>query len=77
MFHAFFAHVLLLNYLVAILSTTYENMKQTGIFKYKVNLFNYSDRYLVAYKDEVYGELVIHPAPLNYFLVPLTMFLAC
>lgn len=38
-FHVFFANILLMNYLIAILSTTYENMKETGIFKYKVNLY--------------------------------------
>ena len=38
-FHVYFSNVLLLNYLIAILSTTYENMKQSGIFKYKKNLF--------------------------------------
>lgn len=39
MFHVFFSNVLLLNYLIAILSTTYDNMKQSGIFKYKKNLY--------------------------------------
>lgn len=37
--YVFFCNILLLNYLIAILTTTYENMKESGIFKYKVNLF--------------------------------------
>lgn len=37
--HVFFSNILLMNYLIAILSTTYDNMKQTGIFRYKVNLY--------------------------------------
>jgi hypothetical protein len=37
--HVFFSGILLLNYLIAILSTTYDNMKESGIFRYKVNLF--------------------------------------
>lgn len=37
--HVFIGNILLMNYLIAILSTTYENMKQTGIFRYKVNLY--------------------------------------
>ncbi len=37
--HVFFSNILLMNYLIAILSTTYENMKQSGIFRYKVNLY--------------------------------------
>ena len=37
--HVFFGNIILLNYLIAILSTTYENMKQSGIFRYKVNLY--------------------------------------
>lgn len=51
MFHVFFSNILLLNYLIAILSTTYENMKQTGIFRYKVNLYQYCEKYLVAFTD--------------------------
>ncbi len=38
-FHVFFSNILLMNYLIAILSTTYENMKQSGVFRYKVNLY--------------------------------------
>lgn len=35
----FFCNVLLMNYLIAILSTKYANMKDEGIFLYKVNLY--------------------------------------
>lgn len=45
MSHVFLSNILLLNYLIAILSTTYEKMKQTGIFQYKVNLYLYCERY--------------------------------
>lgn len=44
-FHVFLSNVLLLNFLIAILSTTYDNMKQSGIFKYKKNLFYYCERF--------------------------------
>jgi hypothetical protein len=37
-FTVFFANILLMNYLIAILSTTYEKMKESGIFMYKCNL---------------------------------------
>ena len=40
-FVAFFTNILLLNFIIAILSTTYENMKESGIFRYKSNLFKY------------------------------------
>lgn len=75
-FHVFMTNVLLLNYLIAILSTTYDAMKQTGIFKYKVNLFQYCERYMVAFADKDYGEIVLHPPPVSYlavFLVPFTL----
>ena len=62
----FFGNILLLNYLIAILSTTYENMKQTGIFKYKVNLYQYCERFMIAFEEKAYGEIVLHPPPLSY-----------
>lgn len=39
MIHVFFANILLLNFLIAILSATYDKMKEIAIFKYKINLF--------------------------------------
>jgi hypothetical protein len=71
-FVAFITNILLLNFVIAILSTTYENMKESGIFKYKTNLFKYCQKYLIAFKSE-YQELVLQPAPLSYlalFLLP-------
>ena len=62
----FFGNILLMNYLIAILSTTYDNMKQTGIFKYKVNLYQYCERFMIAFEDESYGEMVLHPPPISY-----------
>lgn len=40
-----FGNVLMLNYLVAILSSTYENLLQYGSFLYKVKKFQYCQRY--------------------------------
>lgn len=48
-FTVFFSNILLLNYLVAILSTTYDNMKESGIFRYKVNLYQYCERFIIAF----------------------------
>jgi hypothetical protein len=73
--YVFFGNILLMNYLIAILSTTYENMKQTGIFKYKVNLYQYCERFMIAFEDKSYGEMVLHPPPLSYLsaaLIPFT-----
>jgi hypothetical protein len=64
--YVFFGNILLMNYLIAILSTTYENMKQTGIFKYKVNLYQYCERFMIAFEDKSYGEIVLHPPPVSY-----------
>ena len=76
-FHVFFANILLMNYLIAILSTTYENMKETGIFKYKVNLYQYCERYMIAFSDKAYGEIVLHAPPLSYLSILMVPFLAC
>jgi len=70
-------NVLMINFLIAILSTTYENMKKSGTFKYKVNLYQYCERYMVAFDDRVFGELVLHPPPLSYFSALLVPFIFC
>lgn len=73
--HVFLTNVLLLNYLIAILSTTYENMQQSGIFKYKVNLYQYCERYMSAFEEGELGELIKHPPPMSVFsifLLPLS-----
>jgi len=64
--HVLFSHVILLNYLIAILTLTYEKMKQSGVFHYKCNLFQYCERYLIAFEDPAYGQIIVHPAPLNF-----------
>lgn len=58
-FHVFFSNVLLLNYLIAILSTTYDNMKKSGIFKYKKNLYQYCERFITCFEEQAYGNLVL------------------
>ena len=37
--HVIMSNILLLNYLIAILSTSYVEMLESGVFLYKVNLF--------------------------------------
>jgi hypothetical protein len=46
--HIFFANVFMLNYLVAILTTVYENMMELGDFAFKCNKYWYIERYLIA-----------------------------
>jgi len=75
--HVLFSHVILLNYLIAILTLTYEKMQQTGIFQYKCNLFQYCERYMASFQDECYGQLIVYPAPLNYFLIAILPFMCC
>jgi len=72
--HVFLTNVLLLNYLIAILSTTYENMQQSGIFKYKVNLYQYCERYMRAYAEGELGEFVLHPSPMSSFCIIMIPF---
>ncbi len=65
-FHVFFTNIILMNYLIAILSSTYSKMRESGIFSFKVNLYQYCERFLIAFKDRDYGELVMHAPPLSF-----------
>ena len=68
MIHVFIANIFLLNYLVAILSTVYETMFEGGEFQYKSSKYKFIEKYSVALRNEDrYYELVLHPAPLNFF----------
>lgn len=49
MLHIFFANVFMLNYLVAILSTVYEQMMEKGDFAFKVNKYKFIERYNIAF----------------------------
>lgn len=72
----------MLNFMVAILSTTYENMLESGSFKYKCTLFEYCEKYMIAFEEKNIGEIVVHPPPINmlctlifpFFLLPETQF---
>jgi hypothetical protein len=50
-------------------------MKQTGIFKYKVNLYQYCERFMIAFEEKSYGEIVLHPPPLSYLSAMMIPFL--
>jgi len=57
----------MLNYLIAILSTVYENMLEKGDFAYKSNKYMYIERFFIPMQDKWgYTELVVHPPPMNY-----------
>ena len=69
-FHVFLSNIFLINFLVAILSATYENMIDYGEFNYKCNLYEYIEKYSIAMLDEYgYSELIYHPPPLNLFSI--------
>jgi hypothetical protein len=73
--HILMGNILFLNYMIAILSTAYENMRESGIFVYKKNLYQYCDKFIKAFEDESYGELIIHSPPLNYLNLLSTPFI--
>ena len=64
----------MLNFMIAILSTTYGEMLEIGSFSYKCKLYEYCERYMIAFSDENYGELVVHPPPLNSFCIVMMPF---
>jgi hypothetical protein len=47
LFHMLVSHVFLLNYLIAILATVYENMLEKGDFAYKSNKYMYIERFYI------------------------------
>ena len=46
--HIFISNIFLLNYLVAILSTVFAEMRELGDFAYKSNRYQYIERYQIA-----------------------------
>jgi hypothetical protein len=50
-------------------------MRESGIFVYKKNLYQYCDKFIKAFEDESYGELIIHSPPLNYLNLLSTPFI--
>lgn len=71
--NVFVGNILLLNYLVAIMSTTYGLMLESGSFLFKVNLYNYCERYMIGFHNKAYGELVLHPAPISLLTAPMVI----
>jgi hypothetical protein len=70
--HIYIANIFLLNYLVAILSTVYEEMMEKGEFKFKCYRYKYIERYKIAFQDKTgLSELVMHAPPFNLGLVVL------
>jgi len=49
--HVFLANTFVLNYLVAILTTVYEEMLEKGDFAYKSNKYMFIERYFIAMQD--------------------------
>ena len=68
------ANILLINILISIISYNFNLMKNISQFNYKVNLFQYCERYIVAFENHSLGEVIIHPPPINFLaamLVPM------
>lgn len=73
----FIINILMLNFMVAILSTSYEEMLESGSFKYKCALFDYCERYMIAFSEDktFLGEIVVHPPPINVSVILILPFL--
>jgi hypothetical protein len=73
--HLVISCIFLLNYLIAILSSVFHSMKESGDFTYTATRYDYIEKYQVPQLDKCgYEELVLHPAPLNMFNVVLLPF---
>jgi hypothetical protein len=77
MIHKLISSIFLMNFLIAILSDTYEFMLEAGEFEFKRCKYEFIEKYSIALRDEWgYSELVIHPPPLNFltfFMIPGTI----
>lgn len=72
MLHVFISNILLLNYLIAILSTVFVLMRELGEFEYRCNKYQFIEKYAVPMLDtDGLQELVIHPPPLNFLTLPI------
>ena len=72
MTHIYIANIFMLNYLIAILASVYEDMLEKGEFAFKCVKYNFIERYMIAFTDEWgYSELCIHAPPLNICLILL------
>ena len=69
--HVFVSNIFLMNYLVAILSTVYSYMTEVGEFQFRVKKYEFIEKYSIPMLEEGYKELVLHPAPVNFFTIPL------
>lgn len=69
-FHVYIANIFMLNYLVAILATVYEEMLEEGEFIYMCKKYFYIERYMIAFQDDGgYTELIVHAPPVNFNLI--------
>lgn len=49
-------------------------MLEQGQFKYKCSLYDYCERYMIAFEEERFGEIVIHTPPLNVIALLMVPF---
>ena len=56
------------------MGSTYGSMLESGSFKFKVNLYQYCEKYVIAFKNPAYGDLVLHPPPLCALTAPVFLF---
>lgn len=62
--------------MIAILSDTYGNMLESGTFSYKCKQYVYCERYMIAFTEKEFGEMIIHASPINYLcilMVPVSL----
>jgi hypothetical protein len=55
----------MLNYLIAIVTTVYEDNIESGDFVFKSNKYMYIERFMIPLENDTYSQLVMHPPPLN------------
>lgn len=73
--HIIASNIFLLNYLIAILSSAYEYMRDIGEFDYKSNKYAFVEKYQNCLQcKRRFGELVLTPAPFNVFNIIILPF---
>lgn len=75
MIHIIISNIFLVNFLIAILSSAYDYMREMGEFEYKTIKYSYIEKYQIPKLDKRgLAELVIQPAPLSIFTLILLPF---
>jgi hypothetical protein len=57
--------------MITILGKSLGTAKGIDSFEHKIYMIDYCSRFQIAFLDLQYGEILLHPPPLNLFTIPI------